>query len=256
MEDENEQQLDNQDDSNTGAASGGQNDDQDVDTGTQGTEDQGTDDDQGEHQTRQERRRERFEAFNEARNTFDQTASQRNQVLRRDPYAPLKYDKGTEYDVDQLEKDRSQYGDSRYSEGVNQQRFYDQQARFYDRNEIDSEFVANKYPFLDEDSDEFDPDLNTTINELFFEASGFDKKTGIVANTNLRYKPFVQRYVKAMEKYAATRNADSANNLDSQRSRTGIRPSGNSGRKPVPLTWGDPRKMSDTELEAHIKAGL
>lgn len=255
MNENDEQQLDNQDDVNTGAASGDQNKDQDLDTGNQGDDDQGADDDQGERQTRQERRRERFEAFQEARNGFSETTAQRDQVLRRDPYNPIKYDKGTEYDVDNLEQDRAKYGDSRYAQGVEQQRFYDQQERYYDRIEIDSEFVANKYPFLDEESDEFDADLNGTINELFFESAGYDKKTHVFNNPTVRYKAFVQRYVKAMEKFAATRNADSVNNLETQRGRTGVRPTAG-GRKPVSLTYGDPASMTDEELQAHIAAGL
>jgi hypothetical protein len=257
---EDEQQLDNQDDKNNQGVPSGDQQDQDQgsgqDQGNQGDDDQGDQDgDQGEHQSRQERRRERFEAFNAAREGFQGTSAQREQVLRRDPYNPLKYDKGTEYDVDDLEKDRNQYGDSRYAQGVEQQRFYDAQERYYDRLETDGDFVANRYPFLDEESDDFDPDLNGTINELFFEAAGYDKKTHVFMNPGVRYKPFVQRYVKAMEKYAATRNAESGRNLETQRGRTGVRPSG-AGRKPVQLTYGDPSKMTDEELDAHIAASL
>ncbi len=259
--DDEQQPLDQQGDNQNITPPGDDNEDQgqpanNDDQGDQGQGDQGADDDQGQHQSRQERRRERFEAFQEARKGYQQTEAQRDQLLKRDPYNPMKLQKGTEYDVDDLEKDRNQYGDSRYAQGIEQQRFYDQQERYYDRLEIDGEFVANRYPFLDEEGEDFDPDLNATINELFFEAAGYDQKTHVFRNPSVRYKPFVQRYVKAMEKYAANRNADSSRNLESQRGRAGVRPSASGGRKPVNLTFGDPGQMTDEELDAHIAAGM
>lgn len=231
------------------------NQDIDLGDGNQGNDGQGANADQGQHQTRQERRRERFEAFQEARNGFQQTEGQRQAVLHRTPYNPIKYDKGAEYDAEQLEKDRNQYGESQYAQGIEQQRQHDQQVRAWDRLEIDHESVANRYPFLDEESDSFDPDVAQNINSLFLESAGYDNATHTLRNPDVRYRSFVQRYVKAMEKYAATRNADSTRNLEDQRGRGGVRPGGG-GRKPVGLTFGDPGKMTDEELDAHIAAGL
>lgn len=251
-EDKDEPVLDNQDDINV-APSG--NEDQNLnDDGNQGDDDQGADDDQG-IQSRQERRRERFESFQAARQGFDEAGNQRDRENRRDPYNPMPIQKDTEYDVEQLEKDRNQYGDSRYAEGVAQQRFYDTQERYYDRLEIDSESIANKYSFLDEESDDFDPELNANINKLFFKAAGYDAKGHVFRNTDVRYRDFVKDYVKALEKFAATRNADSAVNLESQRSRTGVRPT-SGGRKPVVVRDVHPSEMTDEELQAAIKQQL
>lgn len=254
MSENEDQEIDNQDENND-AASGEQNQDN---SSNQGSNNQGdNNDDQGEHQSRSERRHERFEAFQAARKGFDETTTQeRDKIVKRDSYDPLKYGPGTEYDVEQLEGDRKNYGESKFAQGVEQQRFYDQQERYYDRIEIDSDYVANRYPFLDEESDEFDPELNGAINEAFFEAAGYDEKSKTFRNTEVRYKPFVQRYVKAFEKFAASRNAESANNLASQRGRTGVRPSGG-GRKGNAVYDGmNPADMTDEQLDAMIARGL
>jgi hypothetical protein len=258
--DQDELQLDNQDDKDTqGAPSGNQDDDQDQDDldNDQADNDQDdNDDDQDRKPTRAERRRERFEKFQEARNGFRATDDQRLAQLRRDPYNPLKYDKEAEYDVDDLESDRKSYGDSRYAQGIELQRFYDQQERYYDKVETDSDWVANRYSFLDEESDDFDPELNSDINEAFFEAAGYNDKSKTFGNTGVRYKTFVQRYVRAMEKFAANRGSESSSNLERQRGRTGVRPTSKGGRKPVQLTWKNPGEMTDEELKAHVKAGF
>jgi hypothetical protein len=251
-QDQDEQQLDNQGENQNITPSGDEQDqDSNQDTGDQGNDDQDTNGEQGQAQTRQERRRDRYEAFQRARVGFQETDEQRQQSLKQDPYKPLTYGKGAEYDVTDLEKDRQQFGDSRYAEGVKLQRFYDQQERYHDRIETDSDWVANKYSFLDEDSDDFDPELNKAITELFFEAAAYNPKTHVFNNTNIRYKPFVQRYVQSMQKFASGRSDDSIK----PRPRTGVQPSG-PGRKPPQLSWKNPGEMTDDELKAHINASL
>lgn len=259
-----EHNLDDQQDDNNGVPSDTNDDDQNIDDGQnddlnddQGNDDdRGADDDQDERPTRQERRRERMETFNAARENFQQSLEQHQQGVRRDPYNPMQYGQGQEYDVNQLEKDRNQFGESRYAEGFQQARFYDQQERFYDRLESDGEVVANRYSFLDEESDDFDPELAGTINAAFLQAAGFDKQKNTFSNTNIRYKTFAASYIKAMERYASQRNADSGRNLDRQRSMTGIRPTG-TGRRPVRDRFGDdPSQLSDEELEAVINSSI
>lgn len=262
-EDENNQNLDNQDENQNVVPSDDNNQDLDnlddnQDPGNQGDDNRGTDGDQGnDRQTRQERRRERLETFQAARKGYQETEAQRQQALKRDPYNPMKYDRDAEYDVNDLEKDRNQYGDSRYAQGIEHQRFYDQQERFYDKLENDSDYISSKYSFLDQESDDFDADLTQTINELYLDAAGYDRKTHAISNTNIRYKNFVTEYVKAMERYASRRNADSTKNMERQRGQAGVRPTGGTGRKSTTPRYDlDPSQMSDDELDAVINASI
>lgn len=174
----------------------------------------------------------------------------RDQLLTNQPaYKPLDYTKQQEFDARTLEQDRSQYGTNQYVQGQQEGVKVAKQEMFIDRLELDGERVATKYPVLDPSNpDTFDDDFTSDVNELYLEAVGFDRRTGQVRNTSLRYRDFVDKYMRNLDKVSNSRNADTARNVARQSARTGLRPGAAPRRSNVdpgnPATWRDKEAYS------------
>jgi hypothetical protein len=120
---------------------------------------------------------------------------------------------------------------------------------FATRLEIDAPKMHSKYPYLDPESDEFDPGRSEFVNRLFLTTVGYDDKTGIVKNTGLRYNEFIEGFQEMVELSTNSQRADSTKNIAKQAAQTGIRPGGVT--KTV-YQGDDPRKMTDAQLDAAI----
>ena len=144
-----------------------------------------------------------------------------------------------------LEKDRTRYGDSRYSEGVRQA----ESIQFHTRLEIDAPKVSNKYPLFDpENSEEFNPAAANAINEWYLATAGYDPKTNTVKNSNVRYSDFVEGIMELADELGKERAREATKNTAKQAATTGVRPDGSRAAK-LNLNKA-PQDMSDEELDA------
>lgn len=133
------------------------------------------------------------------------------------------------------------------------QRSIDQRF-FVESVDRDADTLARKYPELDEDSDQFDADLVQNANEMYYDAIGFDDRTGNIRNP-IRYRDFMTRYMDSIQRVADGASAQAARNVASQASRTGIRPNSPSRQSQVNnLQPGDISKMSSDEYEKNRSA--
>ena len=243
---ENQEQIESQDQ--------GQVESQDEPKDT-GAEDQPQGQVEEQSSPRLERRMERVAQKygpNEIRQVREQANQYRQQLYQTDPnYQPIKYDTG-EYDAQQLEQDRASYGNFQFAQGRQTAASDYQQEMFVDRLELDTERVVSKYDgVFDKSSDNYDPDLDTGLTNLYLQTVGFDPNTGTIQNTKLRFKDFVDTQMKLIDRAATSRNANSTQNLAKQASRTGTRPT-STRKSSIDLT--DPNaiaNMSPAEYEKH-----
>jgi hypothetical protein len=175
------------------------------------------------------------------------TGSELRQAKQQQQYKPLDYNEG-EYDVDQLRADRDQFANQRYEEGQSTAIDLYRQERWQEKLEADEALVASKNPVLDRNSDKFDPDTTSIVNETYLATIGFDKKTGKVANPNLRYTDFVDGFLYAVERVADSRTADTTTEVAKQVSKAGVRPTA-STKKGFVLKPGAIAAMSAEEYE-------
>ena len=152
--------------------------------------------------------------------------------------------------ISQLEADRKQYGEAQFNQGLEQLK----SVQFHTRLEIDQPRVESKYPNLDPNSPNFDAIATDDLNTTYLFLSGYDAKTGRVANPNLRYSEFVDSQMALAERLASKKVADSAKNIAKQVATTGLRPDG-SKAKAMNLNQS-PDQMTDEELAAAIAATL
>lgn len=249
-----DQQLDD-----TNFDTSGEQDDDQGDAGDD--QDQDTQGDQ--RQTRQDRRI--YKMTDNLRRTAQERDYYRNQLFQNQPeYKPLDYTSDQQFDRQQLEQDRSQFGTTQYVQGQREGVSLAKQELFVDRLELDTERVTTKYPTLDQDSNDFDPELTSDINELYLATVGYDQKSGQVRNPDIRYKDFAEKYMRNLNRMTSSRNADTARNVARQAGRQGMRPGGRVTRSNVdptnPSTWRDNKsytqnkKAIDDAIMRQIKA--
>lgn len=174
----------------------------------------------------------------------------RQQLAQDQPYQPLEY-QGGEFDPKELEQDRSQFGNVRYQQGMQQGLSQYQQEIFIDRLELDSDRVAQKYSVLDDNSEDFDPDLTDNLNRMYLDAVGYDQRTGLIRNPSVRYKDYVETSMAIAERFASSKNADTAKNIAKQSARGGVRPSAEARKTLGELQPGDISSMTTEEYERH-----
>jgi len=217
----------------------------------------GADEDKPEpRQTRKERRAERAKRFSELRDESLQRDRYRQQLLNRPAYNPMDYNKtDEELTVEQLQQDRNQYGDSRFSEGAALERFYAEQERFNDKLEADNDYILSKpeFAFLDESSDNFDADLAENINDLYLSMAGYDDNSKTFANTGIRYKQFVPMVKSMLDKYATIHNSQSGSTARKTRSTTGVTPTGGKRESTRTFTPEQIARMSPAQYSRYEK---
>lgn len=145
---------------------------------------------------------------------------------------------------DQLSKASTDYGQSRYNDGLKEA----SKVRFETRLEIDTPRVEAKYPQLDKSSEDFNPAVSDSLNNMYLSAVGYNYKTGYVQNPNLRYGEYIEAIMELADEAASRKVETSKRNITRQASRTGIRPDGSSAKR-LDLNK-DPSQMSDDELDA------
>lgn len=146
--------------------------------------------------------------------------------------------------IKQLEDDRQREGQTQYNAGLEQAK----SIQYLTRLEIDAPKIESKYPKLNPDSPSFDAEAADDINSLYLELTGYDAKTGRVANPNLRYSDFVEVQMALSERLAAQKVQASVKNITKQAATTGLRPDGSSANR-MNLNK-DPQDMTTEELYA------
>lgn len=126
---------------------------------------------------------------------------------------------------------------------------------FRTRLEIDAPRVEAKYPFLDKNSDEFNPRAASAMNLKYLQHVGFDQKTKTVQDPNTRYTDFVEAEMEFAREVAAREVSKTADEVKKQAAQTGLRPGGGSPKPKLNLNKL-PHQMTDEELDAAIAQGL
>lgn len=153
----------------------------------------------------------------------------------------------------QLDQASKQYGEQRYQQGQNETRRELDRIRFENRLEVDAPKVESKYPQLDKSSDEFNPAVADSLNQMYLSTIGYDPRTGYVQNANLRYSEYIDAMFELVNEAAARQTETTRRNVTKQASRTGLRPDGSSPTRSLDLSK-DPSQMSDAELDAALKS--
>lgn len=154
--------------------------------------------------------------------------------------------------IQKLERASKEFGTEQFNSGLQEAN----KVKWETRLEIDSPRVAEKYPQLDKDSDDFNPGVANSINQLYLSAVGYDKTTGNVREPNMRYADYVDAFFELVDEAASRKTETARKNVTRQASRTGIRPSGTTARTTLDLNKA-PAAMTDKELDAAMqKMGL
>lgn len=186
-----------------------------------------------------------------------------NQLLKKygDPEAPsqpsqapkpsgMNYQEELEADAEttqRLEADRQAAANNAYEQGLRQA----DSIEFRTRLEIDAPKIEGKYPQLSKDSEEFNPVLADTINQMYLNHVGFDPNTGFVQNKGVRYSDYVESMFELADEMGSKKVEAARTNITKQAAQTGLRPDG-SVTKSLNLNKG-PQEMSDEELDAYLK---
>lgn len=214
-------------------------------------------DDSEKKLTRKEKREAKRQRYLDSiRKEGEQNSSKFNRELFNSDrnYKPIDYNEMTEANVDDLVKDREQYGRSNFSRGAEAERYISEQEQFLQATQYESELLERdpRFAFLNEnDPENFDPERAADMNELFLELIGYNPETSTVRRTDISWKKFAEAELGRMEKWQLASEADITRNLASQRSTSGIRPSGSPSRSLGKLKPGDISKMSQAEFDKY-----
>lgn len=200
-------------------------------------------------ETRRERRQSRYiqnlnKKLEEARNQ----GFQENFDKGRSPgYKPIQYGE-QEYQIDDLQRDREQYGKSQYQQGLDGAQAVAQTTVWLDSVDRDNDYVDRNYPMLDEDSNDYDPDTANQINNLYLQTVGYDGET---VRNPIKYRDFVSAYMESAERIAEARNAETAQNIARQSGRTSVKTGGNSRR--ASRDWSQPGAIASLSADEYDK---
>lgn len=152
---------------------------------------------------------------------------------------------------EQLESTQQQYGQAQYQQGQNAALQQMQTVEWRTTLHIDTPEVQREYDMLNPTSQNFHPALTDTINQLYLKTVGYDEKSGVVQNSGIRYKEFVDSYMELADEMAKSKVAKTTKNIAQQAANTGLRPDGSSAKR---LNLNQPiENMSDEELAAYGK---
>lgn len=150
--------------------------------------------------------------------------------------------------VEQLNKDRQNYAEQAYYQGLEQAK----SLQFHTRLEIDAPKVMSRYKELDPENKEFfNPAVADAINTWYLNTTGYNAESDTVSNPTVRYAEFVDSVFELANAIAGEKVQKSVKNLAKQAATTGLRPDGSSVKR---LDLNKPlNKMSDEELKAYGK---
>lgn len=187
-----------------------------------------------------------------------------NPYERQEPQQQQRQDSGVNYremieaddDVyNQLDQASRQYGEQRYNQGMQEQKKELDKLRFEQRLEVDAPRVESRYPQLDKNSDEFNPAVADSLNQMYLSTVGYDSRSGYVANPNLRYSEYIDAMFELVNEAASRQTETTRRNVTRQAARTGLRPDGSTPAATLNLNK-DPSEMTDKELNAVINRNL
>lgn len=148
-----------------------------------------------------------------------------------------------DYDVDQLNGMFQQGTQEAYQAGLAQANA----IGFTTDLKIEAPRVAQKYEFMNQDSEHFDPGAAALLNEKYLKIVGYNPNNGTVQNNNIGYEEFIDAEVELAQLLNRSASADSSRNLAKQAAQTGVRP--NSVNKKN-YQGTDPSKMTLDQLQA------
>lgn len=182
-----------------------------------------------------------------------------------EPYSPLDLDNPDAYsredngdkfvDPTKLSEDRQKFGEN----AARQAREEAAQERFLGELELEGKIIKSdpKFQFMNEDSEEFDPDLTAEFNEEFLALAGHSvDPTGKhrFDRPNYSYEKFVRTRMDRMERFAEARASQSTKNIVAAKSKASPRPTGSGSKGLGKLKPGDISNMSPEEFEKNKDA--
>lgn len=162
-------------------------------------------------------------------------------------YKPIQYGE-REYQIDDLQKDRDQYGQGQYERGLESAQSVAQTTVWLDSVERDNDYVDREYPVLNENSDDYDPDTANYINNLYLQTVGYDGKS---VKNPIKYREFVSAYMEGAERIAEARNAETAQNIARQSGRTSVKST--QGNRRQSRDWSKPGAIASLSSDEYDK---
>lgn len=151
--------------------------------------------------------------------------------------------------IKRLEADRQTAASTSYNEGLEQAK----SIHFLTRLEIDAPRVEAKYPQLDKESADFKPEAANDVNLLYLQLTGYDPKTKMVKDENIRYSDFVDTIFNLANDLAEQKVEVTTKQVKKQAAQTGIRPDGSATKINLDKL---PQDMTDEELDARIALAI
>lgn len=119
---------------------------------------------------------------------------------------------------------------------------------------IDAQRVYQQRPTLDKTSENFNPRVSDSLNEMYLQMSGYDPQTKLVANPGISYGDFTDAMFELAEEMAGNIASTTSKTRSTNRANTGIRPGGGTAKK-LNLNQA-PEDMTDEELDAYIEQSM
>lgn len=171
---------------------------------------------------------------------------QTKQPVQREQRKPMDYrdtiDAPDEV-YESLDQDRSNYGEQRYSEGLEQAK-----ALEFKMN------IKLDLPLVKEKLDKLDPADATALDREYLQLVGFDPQTGYVRNADVGYADFIEARIQQAERLAASMALKSQKNIAKQAAQTGIRPDGGAHKGLQISSPQDIANMSSEDFEKNKAA--
>lgn len=228
-------------------------------------------------ETRKDRREARKQDFLERKRYLDSirkdTPTESVSATKPD-YDPIDYTKPPEdgeFDPTELVKDREAYGKAKAAEAAEAERFRSAQEKFWESVSSEHKLLVkeDQFKYLDQESDDFDPDRAADLNERYLATVGYTEIPRKDANgapiTDATGQPVIDRLVRdpsisfekyarleqqRLDAYAEAKLAEAKKNLTTQSAQSGVRPSG-TRKGPQITSASDIAKMSPEDFEKH-----
>lgn len=196
--------------------------------------------------TRREKRQSRF--IEKLSKQLEQSRGEGfKEKLNNPDYKPIEYGE-QEYPIEQLNADRQKYGAAQYQQGLDTAQQVAQTTVWKDSVERDNDFIDEKFPIMDENSDEYDSDIANYINNLYLKSTGYD---GTSVKNPIRYRDFVRANMELADRLKVQASAETAQNVSRQASQTSIKSGANSRRSA--RDWSQPGAIAALSTDEYDK---
>jgi len=137
-----------------------------------------------------------------------------------------------------LDKDRSQYGDQRYNEGLEVAKAIEFRTN-----------IRLDLPIVKEKLDKLDPQDAATLDREYLQFVGFNPKNGTVQHADVGYADFIEARIEQAERLARSMTQQTHKNIAKQAAQVGVRPDGSTRSGVKVQNPGDISSMSDDDFE-------